>query len=180
VHPLEQKFRLKANEILDAISSRFRLLVAVEGRIAEVHLRKKLEQLQQKGVLLKFEEHDKDGYPDFTIWPAKTQRPLLIECKNTRGGNSKTHARVEVQKTRAAKSDPSSRYYEQDHFQILAVCLGKQTGNYQDFVFVKSGDLARHPQYATKLAVMHNIPERGGKDISPWFRTLEDLVNTLQ
>jgi ATP/ADP translocase len=83
---------------------------------------------------------------------------------------------VETQKTRSAKSDPTSRYYGADQFDILAVCLGKKTGNWSQFLFAKIGDLARHAKYGQKLAVMHWVPLPASSDIAPWYRNLSELI----
>lgn len=183
-HQLEVEYGLTATELLDAISGRFRLKVALEGAVAEVHLQKKIEALQAAGILIRSEEHDINGYPDFTIWPSKSNQPLLIECKNARDedyrkGGIPIAYRVETQKTRAAKSDLSSRYYNTDQFDILAVCLGKKTGNWGDFLFIKIGDLAHHTHYTQKLAVMHRVPLPGSSNITPWYQSLDELLASL-
>lgn len=183
-HQLEVEYGLTATELLDAISRRFRLKVALEGAVAQVHLRKKIEALQDKHILLRHEEHDLNDYPDFTIWPSKTNKPLLVECKNARdedyrSGGILVAYRVEIQKTRAAKSDPSSRYYEIERFHILAVCLGKKTGNWADFLFVNSADLTRHAEYSHKLAVMHRVPLPTSPNIDPWYGNLDELIESL-
>lgn len=183
-HPLEEEYGLTASELLDAISKRFRLKVALEGAVAEVHLRRKIEALEAQRIIVRHEEHDMNGYPDFTIWLANRDTPLRVECKNLRDDDYRRKGdvvayRVEVQKTRAAKADPSTRYYATGYFDILAVCLGKKTGNWSDFVFAKARDLERHPDYADKLAVMHRVPLRESRDIGLWFGTIEELLATL-
>ncbi len=126
-----------------------------------------------------------NGYPDFTVRPPSTKEPLLLECKNVRdddyrkGGVVVAH-RVEIQKTRAAKSDPNTRYYDAGYFHMLAVCLGKKTGKWSDFLFVKADDLARHEKYPGKLAVMHRVPLPESVHIAPWYRGLDELLKALQ
>ena len=66
-HPLEHEYALTAAELLDAINRRFRAKVTLEGAVAEVHLGKKLKTLCDGGILHRFEEHDSDGYPDYTL-----------------------------------------------------------------------------------------------------------------
>ena len=66
-HQLEVEYGLTVTELLDAISKRFRLKVALEGAVAEVHLRRKIKALQGEGVIVRYEGHDINGYPDFTI-----------------------------------------------------------------------------------------------------------------
>ena len=67
LHPLEKQYDLSAQELLDAIGRRFRARVTLEGAVAEVHLGKKLKTMYDHGILERFEEHDQDGHPDYTI-----------------------------------------------------------------------------------------------------------------
>ncbi len=183
-HPLEIEYGLSADELLNAVHNRFRLKVALEGAVAEVHLQKKIMALQDRGILAKSEEHDLNGYPDFTIWTRKSNKPLLIECKNVRNTDYRSKGKlacyqVETQKTRAAKSDSSSRYYGMNQFDILAVCLGKKTGNWSDFLFIKINDLTRHSHHTNKLAVMHRVPLVESDDVTPWYKSLGELIGSL-
>src|SRR5437868_3094570 len=82
-HPLELKYGLTAHELLDAINGRFRLKVALEGAVAEVQMGKSIESLIGS-VAARFESHDLDGHPDFSIWLPGREKPLLAECKNIR------------------------------------------------------------------------------------------------
>ena len=135
-HSLERKYGLSANELLDAINARFRLKVALEGAVAEVQMGKHIDALVGAGIE-RFEEHDLDGHPDFSIWLPDRKRPLLAECKNIRESTKQGGAdyreggvvvayKVETQKTRAATGDKTSRYYSVEQFDILGVCLGKK------------------------------------------------------
>jgi hypothetical protein len=152
-HPLEAKYGLSSHELLDAVNARFRLKVALEGAVAEVHMGKRIAGLVGKGIE-RFEAHDIDGHPDFSIWLPKRPTPLLAECKNIResgkeGGEAYREGgkivayKVETQKTRAATGDPTSRYYGVDQYHILGVCLGKKTGDWQDFLYVRAIDRPR-------------------------------------
>ncbi len=180
-YPLENEYGLTAYELLDAISGRFRLKVALEGAVAEVQLRRKIQALQGRRLIRGFEEHDINGHPDFTVWPARQSDGLLLECKNVRDDAYKRQGnvvayKVEVQKTRAAISDPSSRFYPVDYFQLLAVCLGKQPGNWSDFLFARSQDLDRHATYPDRLAVFQRVPLLASNDVAPWYRSLEEVL----
>lgn len=60
---------------------------------------------------------------------------LKVEVKNIRDAEEAYRKRgevvaykVELQKTRRGE-DPSSRYYDVDRFDVVAVCLGKKTGD---------------------------------------------------
>ncbi len=181
-HPLETKYGLSSAELLDAIGSRFRLRVAVEGAIAEYHMRKHIAALG-----LRFEEHDLDNVPDFSIWLPGREIAIHAECKNIRessapGGADYRHGgqvvayKVEVQKTRTSNDDRTSRLYDVDHFQILGVCLGKKTGNWSDFYFARTIDLASHREHSHKLAVFHRVPLAGAAETQPWYADLSKLI----
>lgn len=187
-HALEQEYGLTKEEILDAISRRFRARVTLEGAVAEVHLGKHIQALSDAGVIARFEVHDRDGYPDYSIWlSGKSDRAWRVECKNIRNSNEAyrkggeiTAYKVETQKTRTSKGDKSSRFYGFDQFEILAVCLGKKTHDWTQFMFIESRHLARHPKYKTKMAVMHPVPLPTSPVTPPWYNALEDLVKGLE
>ena len=187
-HPLESKYGLNALELLDAIGGRFRLKVAVEGAVAEVHMEKRIAACVGHGIE-RYETHDIDGHPDFSIWLPRT-RLLLAECKNIResgkaggeayrAGGRIVGYKVETQKTRAATADATSRFYGVDLFQILGVCLGKKTGNWADFVFARTVDLARHAKHPHKLAVFQRVPLPGAADLRPWYADLSELIQHI-
>ena len=184
-HPLEAKYGLTAYELLDALANRFRAQVTLEGAVSEVQMEKKIRALVGT-IIERYEVHDINGHPDFSIWLPGRPKPLLAECKNVRdadeayrSGGEITGYKVETQKTRAAKGDPTSRYYRVDQFDILGVCLGKKTGNWSDFMFAKSVDLARHQTHKGKLAVMQRVPLPGSKASGLWFDNLGDLLKTI-
>jgi hypothetical protein len=187
-HALELEYALSKEELLDAISRRFRAKVTLEGAVAEVHLGKHIQSLKDTGVLERFEVHDQDGYPDYSIWlPGLADDALRVECKNVRDAEEAyrkegevTAFKVETQKTRASKSDESSRFYGFDQFEILAVCLGKKTHDWRQFMCIQSKDLARHATYRDKMAVMHRVPLPGCEVRPPWYPGLESLLKALR
>ena len=185
-HPLEIQYGLTVYELLDALGRRFRAKVTLEGAVAEVQLAKKIAALAQEGSIARYAEHDRDGYPDFTIWLPDRDTSYKVECKNVRDAEEayrqagrEVAYKVETQKTRTSRGDPSSRFYDVTHFDILAVCLGKKTGEWFDFAFIRSVDLARHRDYEHKLAVMHRVPLPDAETVHPWYRSLRDLLQTL-
>jgi hypothetical protein len=189
-HELEVRYGLSSEELLNAIERRFRLRTAVEGAVAEEHMERKINELVGR-VIERYEAHDLDGHPDFSIWLPGRVVPLRAECKNIRDSTKKgaeayrvkgevVAFKVETQKTRAAKGDPTSRYYEIGHFDILGVCLGKKTGCWSDLVFIKTADLTRHPTFPSKLAVMQRVPLHGILEIAPWYANLAELLRTFQ
>ena len=182
-HRLEQRYGLSAEELLDAIDRRFRARITLEGAVAEVHLRKILSELREMGVLEQFEEHDQDGYPDFTIRLPGNDCGQLIECKNVRdsseayrSGGVDVAYKVETQKTRTSNRDPSSRFYRNDRFAILAVCVGKKTQTWTDFMFIRSRHLKRHRKYSEKLAAMQRVPLPSSAVDRPWYSSLSALL----
>jgi hypothetical protein len=183
-HHLETEYDLTAKEILDALNKRFRAKVALEGAVAEVQLGKLIEAASQDGAVHHYQVHDVDGYPDYTIWTTAEDAPVYkIECKNVRDSTEAYREKgeivaykVETQKTRASQGDPSSRFYGADQFEILAVCLGKKTHDWKQFLFIWTKDLARHGKYGSKLAVMHKVPLPVGPIEAPWFDSLIKLL----
>jgi hypothetical protein len=188
LHALEREYGLTKEELLDAINRRFRAKVTLEGAVAEVHLGKQIRFLQESGLIARLEEHDKDAYPDYSIWlRGRPDREFTIECKNVRDkeeayrkGGEVTSYKVETQKTRTSKSDRSSRYYGYDQFDILAVCLGKKTHNWKQFMFIRSKDLSPHPRYRSKMAVMHRVPLPVSNIPPPWYNDLGRLLRSLE
>ncbi|MEM8873165.1 MAG: hypothetical protein AAGD32_02795 [Planctomycetota bacterium] len=171
-HALEEKYDLTAQELLDAIDRRLRLKVALEGAVAEVHFERKLKVASSEGWLCSYESHDQDGMHDFTF-TTLAETELRVEVKTIRNSAS---PQVETQKTRAAKGDPSSRYYDHDHFDAVAVCIGRRTDDWTQFRYALTRDLERHKAYPGKLKVMHPIPIESPEG-GVWFARLQDLIN---
>jgi hypothetical protein len=181
-HPLESQYGLSAYEMLDALAKRFRARVTLEGAVAEVQMEKKIKALVGT-VVERYETHDLDGHPDFSIWLPGAKKSLLAECKNVRNrdeayreGGQVVAYKVETQKTRASQGDPTSRFYGVGQFDILGVCLGKKTGNWSDFTFARAADLARHETHRGKLAVFQRVPLPGSENLAPWYRDLGKLL----
>jgi hypothetical protein len=175
------------------INERFRLKVALAGAVAEVQCEKRLVALREAGVFSRYEHHDMDNYPDFTIWLSEEGPELKVEVKNVRNykagyreGGEIIAYMVELQKTRRG-ADESSRFYDVDRFDIVAVCLGKKTGNYENFLFARTTDLRRHDKYPDKLAAMQRLPLPGTLpepsligEADLWYDGLEDLLRVMR
>ena len=183
MHDLEKHYGLSANELLDAINCRFRLKVAVGGAVAEVQMEKHVAKLIGD-VVEHYEANDIDGRPDFSIWLHGLDKPILAECKNARNENYSTRGvptayKVEVQKTRAARGDPTSRSYGFNQFQILGVCLGTQTRDWTDFMFIRAVDLPPQANYPHKIQVMNRVPLLDG-ELGPWSTDLATILKKFQ
>jgi hypothetical protein len=173
-HALEIKYSLTAQELLDAIDRRFRLKVALEGAVAEVHFERKLKIGSQEGWLGSYEGHDVDGMHDFTV-KTLAGSTIRVEVKTIRNGKK---PQVEIQKTRAAKGDASSRYYDREHFDVVAVCVGRYTGNWSQFRYCLVKELPAHKQNPLKLQVMHGIPDEETGPVR-WFSRFQDVIDAL-
>jgi hypothetical protein len=84
-HALEIQYGLTAQELLEAIDRRFRLKVALEGAVAEVHFERKLKVASQEGWMTSYESHDIDGMHDFTLISLNGHE-LKVEVKTIRNG----------------------------------------------------------------------------------------------
>lgn len=161
-HLLEETFHLTSQDILEIIAHRKRLTVAVRGGVAEHHL---IRVLAADPEVASVEQIDADGPPDAEV-TLRNGRRVRVECKN---GEESFYAsgegRVEVQKTRSSKGDPASRYYEPTQFDVLAVCLWPESGPPR-FVYRSTRDLARHPEFPDRLAVLHRINETWATQLS--------------
>jgi hypothetical protein len=146
LHRLERQFGLSAREILDLIGGAFRLEAAVKGSVAEHHLERHLRTVE--GVS-KIERIDQDAKPDFRI--VYRGEPYTIECKNVLRKLAREGPRVDFQKTRASKSDPCSRYYRRDAFDLLAACLHPVTEHWE-YRFCCTSKLAPHPRCQGRLS----------------------------
>lgn len=174
-HALEEKYGLTSEELLDAIDKRFRLKVALEGAVAEVHFGRKVKIGTQEGWLADYEEHDEDGKHDYTV-KSLAGTVIRVEVKTIRNEAS---AKVELQKTRAAKGDPSSRYYDVGHFDVVAVCMGRKTNDWTEFRYALVRDLPRHKQHPHKLKVMHAVVDDPA-DSPRWYSKFKEIVDELE
>lgn len=152
-HVLEEQFALSSEQILDIIGGRNRLSVAVRGGVAEYHLERKLTGAPGIASLRRL---DVDAMHDFDV-TLDDGTFLRVECKNA---SPKTFAsgafKVEVQKTRASKGDPASRFYAVDGFDIVAACLFSATGRWE-FRFGRTADMARHREFPDRLTPIQTI-----------------------
>ncbi|MGA5464451.1 hypothetical protein [Mycobacterium sp. NPDC050041] len=152
-HVLEQQFNLTSPEILEIISGRNRLAVAVRGGVAEYHLE---QLLRSSKSIAKVNRLDVDALHDFDVTFASGDR-LRIECKNASPKASADGTyKVEVQKTRSSKNDPASRFYPADAFDVVAACLFSVTGRWE-FRFGRTSQLPRHGVFGDRLAAVQKI-----------------------
>lgn len=161
-HVLEEQFGLASEQILDIIGGRNRLAVAVRGGVAEYHLE---QQLLDHPAVEHVQRLDIDAMHDFNV-TLSTGETLRIECKNA---SPKTLAngdyKVEVQKTRASKGDPASRFYAAEGFDVVAACIFSATGRWE-FRFGKTSVMRRHKIFPDRLAPVQAITSKWVKDLA--------------
>lgn len=151
-HLLEHEFSLSDAEILDIISQRSRLRTAVAGGVAEYHL---WVQLLDDPSVRAAVPMDQDGPPDVVV-TLHDGSTISVECKNASlQPYADGSAKVEVQKTRASKGDPGSRYYTLDQFDVLAACIW--SGRRPTFRFRAARNLTPHKDFPGRIAPMQRI-----------------------
>lgn len=161
-HVLEKQFALTSEQILDIIEGRNRLSVAVRGGVAEYHLE---QQLTGAPGIASVRRLDVDAMHDFDV-TLDDGTLLRVECKNASPKTSANGAfKVEVQKTRASKGDPASRFYTADGFDVVAACLFSLTGRWE-FRFGLTADMARHKDLSDRLAPIQAITEDWADSLS--------------
>lgn len=166
IHSLSNELQLSEKEVLDLIERTMRLKVAVRGWVAEEHLYRQLIKLPEiRGCARAVG----DG-PDLRV-ELTNGRSLTVECKNvlrtrTRDGL----VRLDFQRTRAAKSDPCSRYYSPEDFDIVAACLHSVTEKWE-FRFVPTSRLDPHSHCSGKLSSNVQIDARWHQDPIQVFRS---------
>lgn len=154
-HVLEKQFALTSEQILDIIGGRNRLSVAVRGGVAEYHLE---QQLTGAPGIASVQRLDVDAMHDFDV-TLDDGTFLRVECKNASPKTSANGAfKVEVQKTRASKGDPASRFYAADGFDVVAACLFSPTGRWE-FRFGRTADMARHKDFPDRLTPIQTITD---------------------
>jgi hypothetical protein len=166
-HALEEQFALTSEQILDIIRGRNRLSVAVRGGVAEHHLEQQLSGAPGIASVVRL---DVDAMHDFDV-VLDDGTSLRVECKNASPRTSASgQFKVEVQKTRASKGDPASRFYTTDGFDVVAACLYSPTGKWQ-FRFGRTTQMAVHKEFSDRLAPIQPITDEWVADIADLGRT---------
>lgn len=159
VHLLAREFELSETEVLDLISGAPRLKMAVRGWVAEEHLYRRICQLP--GVT-HCERIRDEGAPDLAL--VYRGKRLVVECKNVlRRTTGDGLARLDFQRTRASKSDPCSRYYRLDEFDVVAACLHAVTERWE-FRFTNPWLLDKHLKCPGRLSNNVKLDDRWRED----------------
>lgn len=159
-HPLLGELALRSGEVLDLIASAPRLKMAVRGWVAEEHLFRQIGELSGIDQCHRLES---DGEADLEV--VFRGESFLVECKNVlRTRLADGRLRLDFQRTRAAKSDPCSRFYSRRDFHVVAACLHSCVEQWQ-FLFATTAVLDPHPKCEGKLANLVRLDERWGDDL---------------
>lgn len=138
-HPLEEKYQLIADQILEVIARSPRCEQMVKGFVAEYHFELLLTDLKDREVIQDFQRIDKDGQPDFQVHVDGQMHLVEVKLFMTTGGTNSRY-KVDFQRTRNAKDDKRSRSYRRSDFDILAACTYNKNGRW-DFQFIRTSDL---------------------------------------
>lgn len=156
LHSLAQEFEMPERRVLDLIASARRLKMAVRGWVAEEKL---VDALREVDGVTECERSDEEGGPDVVLRYRGSDR-LTIQCKNVlRQVAADGTPRLDLQKTRASKRDPLSRYYRCDEFDLIAACLHAVTLRWE-FRYALPSDLQTHKASRLRLANNVRIDER--------------------
>jgi hypothetical protein len=139
LHALAIEFALPQEKVLDLIAERRMLKMAVRGSVAEEHLLAALRAVP--GVVDCRRIEDEHG-PDIAL--QFLGKKITVECKNSsRVRTSEGFEKIDLQRTRAAKSDPCSRYYRREDFDLVAACIHAVTERWE-FKYAPTATLAPH------------------------------------
>lgn len=139
LHALASEFDLPEKKVLDLISERRMLKMAVRGSVAEEHLANLLRTVP--GVRNCHRLDDEHG-PDIALTFKGTR--VTVECKNSSRVRTKEgYEKIDLQRTRASKADPCSRYYKPTEFDLVAACIHAVTEKWE-FKYAASATLDVH------------------------------------
>ncbi len=160
LHALAREFEMTEHDVLDMIATTPHVKRNVRGSVAEVHLVRALSELPGATEV----EHKKDqGDVDVSV-RLDGGRPIRIQCKNVLRDRTRDGlARLDFQRTRAAKSDPCSRYYAPGDFDVVAACLHAVSEKWT-FKFALPAALTGNPKCPGKIASNLRIDDRWSAD----------------
>lgn len=155
LHALAVEFGLPPGKVLDLIGERRMLKVAVRGSVAEEHLLNELRAVpgveDAKRIL---DDHGSDVEITFR------GKRLTVECKNSsRMRTSDGFEKIDLQRTRASKTDPCSRYYKPEEFDLVAACIHAVTEKWE-FKYAPTAELDPHKTCKGRLSNNVRLDER--------------------
>ena len=159
LHALAKEFSLPEKKVLDLISERRMLKMAVRGSVAEEHLVNALRVVPGVKDCKRLE--DERG-PDVAL--SYRGKRITIECKNSsRERTRDDYEKIDLQRTRASKADPCSRYYKPSEFDLVAACIHAVTEKWE-FKYAPSANLDPHNTCAGRLSNNVKLDQRWTSD----------------
>jgi hypothetical protein len=161
LHALAKEFALPERKVLDLISERRMLKMAVRGSVAEEHLVSALRGVPGVQNCRRLED---DRGPDVELYFQGTK--ITVECKNSSRVRTKEgFEKIDLQRTRASKADPCSRYYKPSEFDLVAACIHAVTEKWE-FKYAPTCDLDPHGSCAGRLSNNVKLDQRWTADVS--------------
>lgn len=159
LHALAVEFALPEKKVLDLISERRMLKMAVRGSVAEEHLVNALRAVPGVQNCRRLEE---DHGPDIAL--SFSGANVTVECKNSSRVRTKDGLeKIDLQRTRASKANPCSRYYKPSEFDLVAACIHAVTEKW-DFKYALTRDLDPHGTCAGRLSNNVKLDDRWTQD----------------
>ena len=167
LHELAKEFALSEEKVLDLIAERRMLKMAVRGSVAEEHL---IQQLASVPGVRNCHRLKDDRGPDVSL--SFQGREITLECKNSsRILTAEGLEKIDLQRTRAAKSDPCSRYYKPSEFDLVAACIHAVTEKWE-FKFAATHSLDHHRTCPGRLSKNVKLDSRWTRDASNALRRI--------
>jgi hypothetical protein len=161
LHALAKEFSLPEKKVLDLISERRMLKMAVRGSVAEEHL---VNTLRGVPGVRDCHRLESDHGPDVALSFQGTK--ITVECKNSSRVRTKEgYEKIDLQRTRASKADPCSRYYKPSDFDVVAACIHAVTEKWE-FKYASSSDLDPHGTCVGRLSNNVKLDQRWTGDAS--------------
>ena len=144
-------------------------LKAIKGTASEFRA---LKDLKRSYNITRSTNPDAGGNPDFVL--THKNKKILIEHKRaSKNGYKGGYFKLEFQKSRASKSNPSSRYYAPDWCDIVSIDVSEHTGVPDDKRFVLSKHLDRHEKHPQKIKALH-------RESTLWYNDLDEILTVLE
>jgi hypothetical protein len=133
--------------------------MAVRGSVAEEHLVNLLRTVPGVQACHRLvEEHG----PDVALTFQGTR--ITVECKNSsRVRTREGYEKIDLQRTRASKADPCSRYYKPSEFDLVAACIHAVTEKWE-FKYAPSAALDVHGTCPGRLSNNVKLDQRWTRD----------------
>lgn len=161
LHALAKEFALPPSKVLDLIAERRMLKMAVRGSVAEEHL---VNALREVPGVTSCRRLDDDRGPDVAL--SFRGKNITVECKNSSRKRTKEgFEKIDLQRTRAAKADPCSRYYKATEFDVVAACIHAVTEKW-DFKYASTGDLDPHRGCPGRMSNNVKLDQRWTANVS--------------